>query len=175
MFVLTSSQHKVDEYTALGMSAKLGHSTREVLGTMDEVIMYKILSSDAHTLVEDTVLKVDGEIIVDLKFRAKGMKACADASWITSLGYHDDVNLYVYRGIINGRIEVPPDVCISSFEPYFVPQGTDLTLFELRRMGAKSRFSARRIALDAYRNSAPTFVRRILEIPEWEGEYQGEF
>ena len=174
MFVLTSNLHKIREYKEFGIEAKLGDDILEVLGTVDEVIIYKILSVGPNTLVEDTILEIAGQHIVDTKFRMKSIKEHNDASWITSLGYHNGVNLYVYRGIIKGRIVPPIIEHDMSFEPCFVPAGLDMTLYELKQKGMKQEFSARRLALEAFQDGKPTFSMPVYSIPEWKGKYQDQ-
>lgn len=175
MFILTSNSHKLQEYKEFGIEARLGIDIREVLGTIDEVIIYKILECEPFVIVEDTVLKVEDKEIVDIKFKLKEIKQHSKASWITSLGYHDNVNLYVYRGVVEGRIVTPVIEHETSFEPCFVPSGADVTLYELKKEGRKNNFSARRIALEAYRNRKPVLCKKILDIPSWVGEYQNKY
>lgn len=174
MFVLTSNHHKINEYKEFGIEARLGPNMDEVLGTIDEVITYKIISSEPYTLVEDTVLEIAGQEIVDIKFKLKHISEHENASWITSLGYHDNTHLYVYRGIIKGKIVSPVIEHETSFEPYFMPLGANITLYELKQKGLKGKFSARRAALEAYRNAEPIFFRKISDVPEWEGKYQNK-
>lgn len=170
--IATSSQHKKDEYAKFGIEAIAGPDLQEVLGTIDEVITYKILAAPPFTLVEDTVLKVGSEEIVDVKFMATQIAEHGEASWITSLGYRDDKHLYVYCGTIPGRITTPTINLGPSFEPYFVPAGTEMNLYELRLRGQKDQYSARRLAIEAYRLDKPQFVKKISDIPRWAGEYQ---
>lgn len=174
MFVSTSSYHKIREYKKFGIEAKLGPDMEEVLGTIDEVITYKVLSAEPFVLVEDTVLEIEGQEVVDIKFKLKNIEENNNVSWITSLGYHDGINLYVYRGIIKGKTVSPVIEHESSFEPYFVPFGANITLYELKQQGRKENFSARRFALEAYRNSKPIFCKKISDVPEWTGKYQNK-
>jgi hypothetical protein len=172
MFVLTSNCHKINEYQEFGIEARLGPDIDEVLGTIDEVITYKILSSEPYILVEDTVLEIGGQEIVDVKFKLKNITEHDNALWITSLGYHDNSYLYVYRGIIEGRIVSPVIEHETSFEPYFMPIDAGITLYELKQRGQKDKFSARRLALEAFRNDQPAFLRKISDVPKWKGKYQ---
>lgn len=125
-------------------------------------------------MVEDTVLVIDGNEIVDAKYRIKEIGETADALWVTSLGYHDDINLYVYRGTIKGRIVPAVFEHKISFEPCFIPDGAEITLYELRQMGMKDEFSARRLAIEAFRSNDPIICRPMLDIPKWEGRYQSK-
>ncbi|WP_448698234.1 non-canonical purine NTP pyrophosphatase [Mucilaginibacter sp. AW1-3] len=177
MFVSTSNYHKITEYKAFGIDARLGPDIKEVLGTVDEVIIYKILSSPVDTLVEDTVLEIEGKQIVDIKFKLKNIIEDNEASWITSLGYHDGSMLYVYRGIVKGKMIIPRIELERSFEPCFVPIGSDKTLYELKLKGQKHKYSARLIAVKAFKDNNPIFSRKISDIPAWGGEYQdgGDF
>lgn len=172
MYILTSSTHKMKEYKEFGIDAKQGSDIVEVLGTIDEVITYKILAAGPFILVEDTVLEVGGQVIVDAKYKLKQVPVHNDATWITSLGYHDNTNLYVYRGIVKGHTVPPVAEHESSFEPCFMPNGAGMTLYELKQKGLKQQFSARRLAIEAYRSKQPLFAKQVLHIPAWKGTYQ---
>ncbi|MDJ1473226.1 non-canonical purine NTP pyrophosphatase [Xanthocytophaga flava] len=174
MFILTSNLHKAREYQEFGIEVRLGPEVDEVLGSIDEVITYKILNSVSFTLVEDTVLEIEGHELVETKFKIKSIPNNSDACWITSLGYHDTMYIYVYRGIIKGKIVESIFEHESSFEPCFIPIGADITLYELRQKGLKEKFSARRLAVEAYRNSNPVFCKKVSNIPKWEGKYQSK-
>ncbi len=172
MYILTSSTHKKREYEELGLEVVEGPDIAEVLGTIDEVITYKILAAGSSILVEDTVLEIGGQAIVDAKYKMKQIPIHNDAAWITSLGYHDKNNLYVYRGMIKGCIVPSVTGHESSFEPCFIPIGATMTLYELRLMGLKHQFSARRLAIEAYRSNRPLFIKNVLHIGAWNGTYQ---
>lgn len=172
MYLLTSNTQKIKEYEELGIEVQQGPDIKEVNGTIDEVIIYKILAVGPFILIEDTVLEVGGEAIVDAKYKLKDVPLSQNAAWITSLGYHDNCKIYVYRGIVKGAI-VPPVVELGrSFEPCFIPIGANITLHELKQKGLKQQFSARKLAIDAYRNNQPLFSKVITEIPLWEGDFQ---
>jgi inosine/xanthosine triphosphate pyrophosphatase family protein len=172
MYILTSNMHKIKEYVEFGIEAKQGPDIVEVLGTIDEVITYKILKVCPFILVEDTVLEVGGRAIVDAKYKLKQVPVHTDAAWITSLGYHDGTDLYVYRGIVKGHIVLPVTEHESSFEPLFMPNGAGLTLYELKEKGLKQHFSARRLAIEAYQGNRVLFTKQVLHIPAWTGTYQ---
>jgi inosine/xanthosine triphosphate pyrophosphatase family protein len=172
MYILTSSTHKINEYKEFGLEAKQGPDILEVQGTIDEVITYKILAAGSFILVEDTVLEIGGHAVVDSKYKLKQIPVNNDAAWITSLGYHDNINLYVFRGVVKGCFVTPVTDHESSFEPCFIPTGAEMTLFELKQKGLKQHFSARRLALEAYRGNQPQFIKQIMHIPAWKGAYQ---
>lgn len=172
MFLLTSNQHKVDEYRSLGIDARIGPGLPEVMGTIDQVIVYKVLGSDSQTLVDDTVLEVNDKTFVDAKYKLSEIEPGEHALWVTSIGYHDGTNVYIYRGSIKGRIVSAVAGNSFSFESMFSPEGTNLTLQELKRRGKKNEYSARRIAVNEYFSGRPVIVRKIDDIPNWVGEYQ---
>ncbi|PZR39735.1 MAG: hypothetical protein DI538_06170 [Azospira oryzae] len=174
MYILTSNLHKISEYRKFGIEAIHGPDIREVLGTIDEVITYKIMSAPPNTLVEDTVLEIGGQEVVDTKYKLKEIRIQENVAWVTSLGYHDTTRLFVYRGTTKGKIVVPVIEHPTSFEPCFVPAGATITLYELKQLGMKDQFSARRLAILAYRQQKPHFIKEINSIPRWEGRYQNE-
>lgn len=177
MILVTSNEDKLREFRTMGLAIGIerGIDLREVAGTMDEVILYKALDAGAGRVVEDTVLQVDGEEIVDIRWKIGQLssRGSAPAAWTVSLGHNDGTCIRVYRGVTQGTIradEAPPDGAFG-FDPYFVPDGTFCSLHEL---GERKRdFSARLAAIRCLRADRPILVREISHIPPWNGTYQG--
>lgn len=172
MHLLTTSSHKIAEYLSLGIEAKRSDPFREVKGSLDEVVIYKVLQVPANILVEDTILRLDGEDIVESKYTLPPINVATDASWITSLGFHDGEQLYIYRGELSGRLNGPIPESTKSLATFFVPNGAERTLQDLRDDGLGLQYSARRAAVDAFRESRPALVKLISEVPQWTGPFQ---
>lgn len=177
MKLVSSNKNKIAEFKSiLGNLIEIvpGKDLKEIQGTMDEVIIYKSLDAGVDFVVEDTILIIDGVEVVDIKWNQEDkLKNCKKASWVTSLGYNDGENIFIYRGIINGII-VEPKVDGFGFDPYFLPDGSDLTLSELDKENKKDLFSARKIALSQLLNKIEIIKKSIKEIPLFTGKYQNE-
>ena len=70
VILISSSQGKIKEFKEFvpHLEIQTGKDLPEVLGTMDEVIIYKSLLAGKDYLVEDTIVSIDNEEIVDIKF-----------------------------------------------------------------------------------------------------------
>lgn len=177
MILTTSNKNKIKEFKDIlgnDLIIQSGKDIKEVDGTMDEVILYKSLEAGKGFIVEDTILICDGKEVVDIRWNQEDkLKNIKTASWIVSLGYNDGKNLNVFRGIINGII-VEPKCEGFGFDPYFLPDGSDITLAELDKQGLKNNFSARKIALLNLKNNNFYSSIKINEIEKWNGKYQNE-
>ena len=177
MKLLSSNENKIKEFKRiLGKSLEIGKGKDlpEVLGNMDEVILYKSLLSGKDTIVEDTILKIDGVEVVDIRYNQEDkLKNAKVATWIVSLGYNDGENIYIYRGTINGIIveNINNTPCFG-FDGNFLPDGSDITLAELEIKGNKDKFSARVISLKNLLNKKYLSKTNIKDIEKWTGKYQ---
>jgi inosine/xanthosine triphosphate pyrophosphatase family protein len=174
LVIVTSNPKKIKEYNDFGLNikAETGLDLPEVDGNIDDVIIYKALDAGINKIVEDTVLEVDGVEIVDIRWKIKEMNKDADARWIVSLGVNDGERIKVYRGIINGKIIKKDNIKGFGFDEYFVPDGTKLTLGDLNKLGRKSDFSARRLAVENLVKDNICFEKKITQIKTWSGKYQ---
>jgi len=175
MILQTSNINKLKEFQRIlpGLQSEKGKDLKEVQGTMNEVIIYKSLEAGKGIIVEDTILIVDGEEIVDIRWKIDSLTTTSDIRWIVSLGYNDGKSIKVYRGIIDGNL-VKTDKEGFGFDPYFIPNGTDLSLQELTELNQKDKYSARNIALINLKNKKFTKKIRVKDVPVWTGKYQNE-
>lgn len=176
MKLSSSNQNKIKEFKRIIKDLEIvsGPDLKEVQGTMDEVIIYKSLQAGRDFIVEDTILKIDGKEVVDIKFNQEEiLKQGQKASWIVSLGYNDGGTITVYRGIVNGTIVKKTGEGFG-FDPYFLPEHSSKTLAQLEQEGLKDQYSARNIALQKLKNKQYLKVKDIKSIPKWEGLYQNE-
>jgi len=177
MTLSTSNQNKIKEFKRmLGNEITIieGADIKEVNGTMDEVIIHKAIDAGEDMLVEDTILIIDGKEVVDIRWnQADKLKNAKKAQWVVSLGYNSGSFIYVYRGIINGIIVEPLGEGFG-FDPYFLPDGSDITLAQLEAEGNKDKFSARSMALFYLKHKNYSFIRDIKNTPAWTGTYQND-
>lgn len=176
--VLSSSNlNKINEFKRIIPNIQIvqGKDIKEIYGNMDDVIIYKSLDMGKNFIVEDTILKIDGKEVVDIRWnqedKLKNTKKC---EWIVSLGYNDGTNIYIFRGIVNGIIVKPNINGGFGFDPYFLPDGCDITLAELENEGNKDKFSARVKALKKFIKFKPDKIIRIDQIKPWKGKYQNQ-
>jgi len=181
MKIVTSNTNKLREFQRFGLNYEMapGLDLLEVKGTMDEVIVYKALDAGAGLIVEDTILEIDGQEVVDIRWKIDELKTLNQpegipARWIVSLGYNDGDTIQVYRGIVEGflinPVEIPEDA--FGFDPYFVPAGQQFTLAELELEGSKDDYSARKLAVVNMINQNATLEVPVIDLKPWTGDYQ---
>ncbi len=181
MYILTTSnKNKIAEFKSIlgdKLTIKKGKDIKEVNGSVDEVIIYKSLDSGLNSIVEDTILEVDGKEVVDIRYCIeKYSKSSVKANWIVSLAINTGTEIKVYRGTIQGKLiktDIIPDDSFG-FDSYFVPKGTTKTLYELNKIGEKDNFSARKIALLNLLDDKTIFIKQIADIKKWTSSYQGD-
>lgn len=184
IYLLTSNKNKISEYNRISkglIKAKEGIDIREVLADPLTVILQKSKNIDDGCAVEDTILTIDGKEVVDIKFLMGDMEKIplgseVDACWQVMIAYKSKGSIKVYVGSVSGKIKgcssVPSDA--FGFDPYFYPNGSDKSLYELEKEGQKDYFSARVDAVNkVLEANFSAFVRADL-IGDWVGEYQGE-
>ncbi len=74
MYLTTSNKNKIAEFKSIlgdKITIKKGKDVKEVNGNIDEVIIYKSLDSRINSIVEDTILEVDGKEVVDIRYYIK--------------------------------------------------------------------------------------------------------
>jgi len=176
MYLISSNDKKIAEFRRFGLDLKIkkGIDLKEVKGTSEQVIVYKSLAAGKDTVVEDTILIIDGEEVVDIRWKIDQLTTAENCQWVVTLGHNDGEMIHIYRGIIDGKL-VKPDQPITNafgFDPFFVPNGSYRTLYDLEKIGKKDDFSARHIATKQLTLKQPTFSQRIKDIPAWTGDYQ---
>jgi len=172
MLFVTSNENKLREFREYfpEIRAEKGADLPEVDADPDTVVLYKALAAGAGRVVEDTILTVEGEEVVDVRWKIEHLPVGASAVWEVRLGYNDGNEIHIYKGEVPGKI-VEAAGAGFGFDPVFLPEGSDKTLGEL---GEKKRlFSARRLALEAFKNGRPWKTVKISEVPEWTGDWQG--
>lgn len=178
--LLTSNENKLKEfqdYLGDKLTMKKGKDIKEVAADSDTVSLYKSLEAGAQTITEDTILTIDGEEVVDIRYKLsslKGMSSTPTALWQVMLAYNDGNYIYLFKGTTEGVLRAITDIPKDAFgfDPNFYPTGEDESLYALNQKGRKKDVSARCKAL-ALLTKGQYFKRvKIADIPKWEGNYQ---
>ena len=181
VYLGSSSKGKLDEYMGFGLPLKQISlpDAPEVLGTEEEVIIYKALNFGENFLVEDTSLHVEGfDVGVNIKWLIKEIHTNPKfqgkkATWLVYLGLVQSGKLYLVTGSISGTINMDRRSRDAfGFDSVFIPDGTDQTLWELKQANNKTDYSARKIAVDKMLRHEFDNVLSVNEIPVWTGPYQ---
>ena len=172
--ILSSNEKKIREYNNFGLKVKAekGIDLPEIDSNIDDIIIYKSLHAGSNKIVEDTILEVDGVEIIDIRWRVKQMNIDASAKWIVSLGLNDGEYIKIYRGIVKGKIVKTENINDSDFDQYFIPDGSELRLLDLDKVGLKNNFSARKLACENLVSDNHIIKIKIDNISQWTGNYQ---
>ena len=181
IYLGTSSQGKLDEYNSFGLSLKnkIIPDAPEVLGTEEEVIIYKALNFGENILVEDTSLHVEGEDFgVNIKWLIKELHQNQKydgkkASWLVYLGLIYQKQLYLTKEEVKGSICTKKgNKQAFGFDSVFIPDGEVESLWELKQKNYKDKHSARKKAITKLLNQQFDKVIPVETIPMWTGKYQ---
>lgn len=178
----TSNQNKLNEFKRFGLQFEIqtGLDLPEVNGTIEEVIKYKALHAGEGILVEDSVLKIDGEEVTDIRWRIDELAELKDPEiqWQVSLAILEDNTVTVYTSSIDcalvenaQRVHVPKDA--FGFDPYLCPVGSDnKTFYELEKANQKDQFSPRKAVVMKVLKGQFETQYEADKIPEWKGTFQ---
>src|SRR5688500_5533948 len=84
--IVSSNRTKIAEYQRLSqglIEISAGQDLREILGTPDEIAFYKAIEAGAGLIVEDSILIVDGEPLIDIKWRLPELRERAKTGTAT--------------------------------------------------------------------------------------------
>jgi inosine/xanthosine triphosphate pyrophosphatase family protein len=175
MILVSSNEDKIREFRKiLGNSLKIekGKDLKEVDSTIDNVIKYKSLDAGKDRIVEDSVLTIDGKPVVDIRWQKDFQKWYGKPSeFIVSLGYNDGKNIYIYRGILKGKIVEPKIKGGFAFDPYFQPNGSNKTLADKT---TKEKYNPRKIAIQNLKNNKYIKKYPVKTIKTWRGRWQND-
>lgn len=180
--LVTSNQKKLAEFNRLAQgqtfSIEEGRDLREI--KCDDhflVAIHKALEAGENCVVEDTILKVDYRPVTDIRYKLAELEAKTEPCrlyWITTLAVLSDGYVTLYSAGIKGFFKplknAPKDA--FGFDPYFVPDGSDKTLYELENAGEKDNYSARKLVLDSFCSNNYRFRKEASQIAQWTGNYQ---
>ena len=134
VILVSSNKNKIAEFRKYisGLTIESGKDLQEVSSDMDTVITYKAYDAGEGYIVEDTILKVNGQEVVDIRWKKASLKDGDKVEWIVSLGYNDGDTITVYRGVTHGKIILGRENSEAfGFDDLVIPQGSTKTLFEL--------------------------------------------
>lgn len=191
ILLVTSNNNKLNELIRLGLpiSGIKNIDLPEVLADPMTVALYKSLEAGSNTIVEDTVLRIDNNNIVDIRWRIHEMNGLSEnstISWLVTLAHNDGNKINIYSGEIPCKIN-PKSLSASykkekdgfGFDEYLIPQINDkkgiknkLTFYELERKGLKDFFSARKLAVDNFVSGTMTNSVLLAELSPWSGKIQ---
>ncbi|WP_425263345.1 non-canonical purine NTP pyrophosphatase [Vibrio owensii] len=181
--LVTSNYSKLIEFNQIAahtsFTMELGVDVREVKADSKTVAIYKSVEVGPNTIVEDTILEVDGIEIVDIRYKLDEINRLqkeVPAKWITTLAQNDGEEISLFVGSIEGVLKPIDSVPEGAFgfDPNFYPKGSKLSLHELACNGDKFLFSARANAIKNLEAGKDQAKRTIDSIPPWKGEYQTE-
>lgn len=187
----TSNKRKIEEFKRFGLEIPIVENApdlKEVDSDINDVIIFKAIDSGVNNLVEDTVLVIDDEEVVDIRWKIDELRNKPNAKifWITSLAFVDEHGyLYVYRGEIRCELAkalkdnpdsfVVPDDAFG-FDPYLCPVvGGDVleqSFYDLDKIGRKDDVSPRKMAVESLLDDDFIIRLRANTVPKWTGQYQ---
>lgn len=191
MILITSNKNKLNELIRLGLpiSETKKIDLPEVLSDPTTVALYKSIEAGSNSLTEDTILKIDDEYIVDIRWRINeiiGLSEKTTINWVVTLAHNDGYKVNIYTGEIPCKIN-PRCLMFDfkksddsfGFDEYLIPQMNDnkghenkLSLYELEKKGCKDCFSARKIAVDNFISGKKTTSVLVSDLLPWKGKFQ---
>ena len=181
VFLGSSSAGKLAEYASFGLKLKQKtlEDAPEVLGTEEEVIIYKALNFGENILVEDTSLSVEGaDLGINIKWLLHELHNNSNfngkkAVWQVYLGLVYEGKMYLAESSLSGVIvSAKANRDSFGFDSVFLPDGESKTLWELKQEGLKTNHSARKKAIDKLLSGEYSKVLDLEDIPLWTGKYQ---
>lgn len=178
MKLLTSNSQKISEYNrfGLGIEALKGIDIPEVDADILTVALYKALEAPKNCIIEDTSLDVEGEDIgVNIRWMVDSLKKTSGkkASWNVVIGVHDGEYVKLYSSSLTGIIDCSKNNTNAiGFDGIFIPDNSDLSLYELDLISAKDHFSPRKMVVEKFLKDDFTAMYKIKNIPEWKGKWQ---
>lgn len=177
--LVTSNEKKLREYQQFGLNLQI-EKGRDLPEIQSEdpvlVVLHKAKDAGPMHVVEDTSLDVEGfNVGVNVRWLMSEIPKLSGkrATWTVLLGKNDGTSVHVYSGTITGNL-VANEQGGFGFDPYFVPDGSTITLSELEARGGKDdfRFSARKKAAHNLLEDRAIFRQALEDVGEWSGPYQ---
>lgn len=176
--ISTSNKQKLQEYKDMNLNFEViqGQDLKEVKSDALTVSIYKAIDSGLNILVEDTILKVNGQEIVDIRWKFDEVAKMDNPiiEWIVNLSIVDNGYVYVYTGIVQCDF-VNSDFDPfgpNAFDPFLKPKGVSETFYELNLKGIKKDFSPRTIAAQNLLDGNYIFKDKVSKFKKWSGDYQ---
>ncbi|MEG0870130.1 MAG: non-canonical purine NTP pyrophosphatase [Hafnia sp.] len=179
MLIVTSNNSKRLEYQRFGipnLRIEDGPDIREVNGTPDEIIIHKALEAGEGRIVEDAIIRLNGEPMIDVRWKIDALRngeypLGAEIIWEVRLGLVQDGLIKLFYGEIVGEL----CKCMEDgfgVDPVIYVPSEKLTLATMDRMGIKDRISSRRTAIQNLIDNKPYMVVSVQDVLPWQGDYQ---
>lgn len=176
--ISTSNKLKLKEYKDMNLDFEVVHGKdiKEVMSDSLTVAIYKAIEAGENILVEDTILKVNNEEIVDIRWKFDDVSKMDNPTieWIVNLAILDNNNVYIYTGTVHCdfvKSDFDP-FGPYAFDPFLKPKNIDKTFYELSLEDLKKNFSPRNIAINNLINGIYSCKKPVSSIPKWTGDYQ---
>lgn len=179
--IASSNPTKIAEYTRLSrgnIPVISGEDLREIMGTPDEIALYKAIEAGEGIIVEDSILVVDSVPVIDIKWKLpdlmeRAKHETAELVWEVRLAYLKAGEVRVYKGSLLGHLR-PWDVAGPGYDPIFNVDGVGHSLARLENRGLKDHYSARARAFKCLLANEPHLVVSRSDLPDWSGAFQNE-
>lgn len=170
----TSNEGKFKEFQRLfhhyNVQLKASHiDLDEIDADPISVVVHKASQLEEGTIVEDTSLEIEGTSVgVNVRWLLDHLPQYVDrkAEWLVLLAVKKADGVYVYKGVIKGKIVDPRGVNGFGFDPVFLPDGASKTLAESK----PDQFNARAKAVEALMKG-DVFKKQAI-IKDWKGSWQ---
>lgn len=179
LIISSSNKQKINEYKDMGIpNLKVieGKDYKEVKADAEKVALYKALSAGENVIVDDTILEIDGEEIIDIRWKLKEISEMKNVGvvWRVTLSIKDGDYVYLYKGeTVCELVESDKDPNgYHAFDPFLKPKGRNQSFYELYLEGEKENYSPRTKAIKKLLEGKYDIKKPISELPDWVGEYQ---
>lgn len=170
----TSNQGKFKEFerlfAAFGIALDATHvDLKEIAADPLSVIVHKASVAGERVIVEDTSLDVEGEAVgVHVRSMLEELPRFLGKKvrWRVLLAYREENQVFIYTGELAGVLVNARGSSGFGFDPYFLPEGEELTLAESK----PDSLNARAMAVEALVQGKP--FRVMPANAYWEGPWQ---
>ncbi len=170
----TSNCNKHEEFKRLfasyGQELEATHiDLPEIASDHASVVAHKASQLGEGILVEDTSLEIEGAAVgIQVRWLLDHLPNYigSKAHWIVLLAYHQNHQVFIYRGAVSGTIVEAEGVSGFGFDPVFLPNGASLTLAQSK----PDSHNARAKAVKALIEKEVWAVYPTIE--RWEGPWQ---
>jgi XTP/dITP diphosphohydrolase len=143
--------------------------TPEIESTALQVVVHKASQMKEYVIVEDTSLDIEGaDVGINIRWLLDHISNFVGrkATWRVLLAYRAIDRVYVYEGVVFGKIVSPQGTEGFGFDPFFLPDGATVTLAQKK----PDSVNARAKAVDALFNNQPCAIEPL--ITSWDGPWQ---
>ena len=168
----SSNSKKIKDVNRLfpKLPTKLSVDLPEIIDSAFNTILYKTLLSNENEIIEDASVEIDGNLIIDIKWKLETITHEQTGVWYVYLGVKNNNKIYIYKAEQTGVFKAPDKENINSeqvvfaFDTYFKPDGSVETFHELKLKGLSDKFNVRKMALDNLFNNTSVNVVEIDDI-----------